>query len=53
MSQFERKVIYITRLERRGDGKDDDPVRIIEQWWAEDGEPLFEYDPHTNVVTRW
>lgn len=40
-----------TRLERRGLGQnEDDPVRIIDQYWTMDGELLFEYDCHTCKV---
>ena len=33
-----------TTLERRGDGKET-PIRIIRQYWSEDGELLAESDP--------
>jgi len=34
-----------TRLERRGKGTDDGPVRRIEQFWSMGGELLAEVDP--------
>ena len=34
-----------TTLKRRGEGTEDDPVRMIVQYWTLDGELLFESDP--------
>jgi hypothetical protein len=51
MNGLEILQVIHTRLERRGMGKsEDDPIRIIEQYWLMDGTLLFEYDPHTGHV---
>ena len=34
-----------TELLRRGAGKENDPVRIITQYWDMDGNLVFEIDP--------
>lgn len=34
-----------TTLTRRGKGVENDPVRIITQYWSRDGELLAEKDP--------
>lgn len=34
-----------TRLLRRGEGTDKDPIRRIEQFWSINGELLWEIDP--------
>lgn len=41
------KVIQVieTTIERRGAGKDGDPIRIIRQYWSFDGALLAEVDP--------
>lgn len=39
-----REVIE-TQILRRGKGVDDDPVRVITQFWTKDGELLGENDP--------
>ena len=40
-----------TRLLRRGDGKNEnDPIRIITQYWNFDGELVIEYDPYSKGV---
>lgn len=41
------KVIQVieTTLTRRGAGTDEDPVRIITEYWALDGKKLAEVDP--------
>ncbi len=39
-----------TRLLRRGDGTEHNPIRIIEQYWTMDGNLLFEADPLTGAV---
>lgn len=36
-----------TELERRGQGVESDPIRIITQYWTLDGELLAEVDPYT------
>lgn len=37
-----------TQLLRRGEGKDmSDPVRIITQYWDNEGNLCFEWDAHT------
>lgn len=51
MNDLEVIPIIRTRLLRRGLGqREDDPVRIIHQYWMMDGTLLFEYDPHTDRV---
>lgn len=34
-----------TTLTRRGEGKEDDPTRIITQYWTLDGKLVAEVDP--------
>ena len=36
--------VIITRLARRGTGREDDPVRIVTQVWTMNGHLLFETD---------
>lgn len=39
------KQVIITRLLRRGEGKDkSDPVRIVTQFWTMEGELICEFD---------
>lgn len=38
-----------TRLQTRGEGTSDDPIRTIEQFWTMDGYLLCEIDPHWNA----
>ena len=33
-----------TTLTRRGNGEEDDPIRIITQYWSRDGKLLAEFD---------
>lgn len=48
MCELEIMKVIHTRLLRRGEGCDSsDPMRIIDQYWLEDGSLLFEYDVHT------
>ncbi len=35
-----------TTLTRRGKGVEDDPIRIITQWWTPGGELVVERDPY-------
>ncbi len=35
-----------TTLTRRGKGVEDDPIRIITQWWTPTGELVVERDPY-------
>jgi len=56
-TQFNARVLQViaTTLLRRGKGNDeDDPVRIITQYWTPEGELLAEVDPcHHLVWARW
>jgi hypothetical protein len=46
------KQIIITRLLRRGEGKNDDPIRIITQFWDMDGNLIAEFDPSPTTAER-
>jgi hypothetical protein len=37
-----------TNLLRRGEGKEGDPIRVIDQYWTLDGQLLFEIDAYKN-----
>ena len=37
-------VDLIYTQERRGRGVEDDPVRLVDQWWTREGDLLFEHD---------
>lgn len=40
-----------TKIERRGSGEDmSSPIRVITQYWSEDGDLLAEVDPMSRVV---
>lgn len=46
MSDVRLVLLIETKLERRGSGKsDDDPIRIITQYWTLGGELVVEIDP--------
>lgn len=45
MKEVEIKQLIKTQLERRGTGKEEDPIRIITQYWNMDGTLEFELDP--------
>jgi hypothetical protein len=38
------KDVIITRITRRGDGKDN-PIRVITEVWTTEGQKIAEYDP--------
>ena len=42
-----------THLARRGRGTDDDPVRIVDQYWTMDGQLLVEFDPEALYPVSW
>jgi hypothetical protein len=45
MNEVEMITLIKTTLTRRGDGTANSPVRIITQYWLQDGSCLIEYDP--------
>jgi hypothetical protein len=49
-----RPVTFIvTTLEKRGAGKDGDPVRKVAQFWTEDGAFVMEFDPCSETPMLW
>lgn len=42
-----------TTIKRAGKGTDENPVRIITQYWDFDGNLLFEYDPYLDKFIHY
>lgn len=42
--------MIVTTLLRRGTGKEEDPIRIIIQYWDQTGKLIFEVDKFKNEV---
>ena len=43
---MQAKLIQVIKTEeKRGEGKEDDPVRLVTQYWSTDGTLLAERDP--------
>jgi hypothetical protein len=44
------KIVKLIRTDmtRRGEGVEHDPVRMVIQYWDEDGNLVLEYDTHTH-----
>ena len=45
MNPIEIVQLIRTDLTKRGKGTEDDPCRVIRQYWSMDGELVFEIDP--------
>ena len=41
-----------TTLTRRGDGTPDSPIRVITQYWSQEGDLIIEHDPCDLKLTR-
>lgn len=52
MPDLEVIQVVKTRLLRKGEGVEGDPIRIIEQYWGMDGNLLWEIDPSPNAKAR-
>jgi hypothetical protein len=48
-TSVQTRMVIETKLEKRGAGTAEDPIRIITQYWSLDGELLAERDPRSGI----
>ncbi len=52
MDTVKQVTLIETKLTRRGEGTQDSPVRVITQYWSQEGDLVIEHDPCSLRLTH-